>query len=67
PFPFHIYKLFFQCEILGGEAAESLETGGARFFPINDYPPLSISRVTAEELDLMFFLVDHPELPTDFD
>jgi len=67
PFPFHIYKLFFQCEILGGEPTESLETGGARFFPINDYPPLSISRVTAAELDRMFFLVAHPELPTDFD
>lgn len=67
PFPFHIYKLFFQCEILGGEAGVSLETGGARFFPSNAYPRLSLSRVTTEELDRMFFLVNHPDLPTDFD
>lgn len=30
PIPFHAYKLFFVCELIGGEACFSRETEGAR-------------------------------------
>src|SRR6185312_7347194 len=44
PMPFHIYKMFFLCEIIGGEAATSRETLEVGFFAPNALPPLSVSR-----------------------
>lgn len=67
PYIFHLYKLFIRCELLGGEAADSIETAGADFFGENEHPRLSIARFTEEELHRMFYHHDHPDLPTDFD
>ena len=67
PYPYHIYKMFFRCEILGGQAADSYETGGAAFFPENQIPDLSISRVTPAQVARLFEHYRHPEWPTDFD
>ena len=38
----HIYKLFFLCEITGGQAAGGLETSEAAFFAEDSLPPLSL-------------------------
>ncbi|HMP82155.1 MAG TPA: NUDIX hydrolase [Verrucomicrobiota bacterium] len=54
PFPFHIYKLFFLCEITGGEPRTSSETLAVDFFPPDQLPPLSVSRVLPEQIQLMF-------------
>jgi hypothetical protein len=59
--------MFFRCEILGGQAADSYETGGAAFFPENQIPDLSISRVTPAQVARLFEHYRHPEWPTDFD
>jgi ADP-ribose pyrophosphatase YjhB (NUDIX family) len=67
PLVFPIYKLFIACELLGGEAAASLETGGAEFFAEDHLPPLSLSRVIPELLMRMFAHHQHPEWPADFD
>lgn len=67
PYIFHIYKLFFQCELEGGEPTESLETAGVGFFREDALPELSLARVTPEEIARLFELVRHPEWPTDFD
>lgn len=67
PYPFHIYKHFFLCEITGGEARESLETGGARFFAEDELPELSAGRVSAWLIGRCFEHGRHPELATDFD
>jgi ADP-ribose pyrophosphatase YjhB (NUDIX family) len=64
---FHIYKLFFLCELLGGESTTSLETGGAKFFDRDRLPSLSTARTTREEIDRFFEHASHPEWPTDFD
>jgi len=66
-FIFSIYKLFFRCELLGGEPCESVETAEARFFPEQDLPELSIGRVTPEEMARFFEHLRHPDWPTDFD
>ena len=66
--PFHIYKLFFLCEIAGGAPAESHETTGVGFFAENEIPQqLSISRTLPFQLARMFEHHRHPALPTDFD
>jgi ADP-ribose pyrophosphatase YjhB (NUDIX family) len=67
PYGFHIYKLFFQCELIGGEAAESVETGGAAFFRKDQIPELSLPRVTPAQIARFFEHYRHPEWPTDFD
>ncbi len=65
----HVYKLFFLCEITGGEAATggTTETDGVEFFARGEFPPLSTGRVTAAQLDRFFEHRRQPDLPTDFD
>jgi ADP-ribose pyrophosphatase YjhB (NUDIX family) len=54
PFPFCIYKLFFLCEITGGESGRSAETAEAAFFRAGEIPELSVSRVTASQVARFF-------------
>ena len=66
--PFHLYKLFFLCEITGGQATESHETTGVEFFTEDELPQeLSISRTLGFQLTRMFDHHRNPALPTDFD
>ncbi len=64
---YHIYKLFFHCELIGGEAKTSIETSEVGFFPEHAIPPLSTGRVTLWQIQRMFEHVRHPEWPTDYD
>ena len=66
-FPFHVYKLFILCELIGGEAATSFETSGVGFFAEEELPELSLSRVTPEQIRRLFEHWRHPEWATDFD
>lgn len=67
PMPFHVYKVFFQCDLIGGEAAASTETADVGFFPPDGLPELSIGRSTAVQIARFFAHRDHPEWPADFD
>jgi len=68
PYAFDIWKLFFVCEITGGEARGGLETSAVEFFAEEELPrDLSISRVLLPQLQRMFEHMRRPELPTDFD
>jgi ADP-ribose pyrophosphatase YjhB (NUDIX family) len=62
-----IYKMFFICEITGGEARASDETSEVAFFARSDLPPLSSGRATAAQIDRMFHHREHMALATDFD
>jgi ADP-ribose pyrophosphatase YjhB (NUDIX family) len=67
PAPFHIYKLFVECELIGGGPADSVETEGARFYAAGEIPDLSLPRTTPAQLQRLFEHARHPEWPTDFD
>jgi ADP-ribose pyrophosphatase YjhB (NUDIX family) len=67
PIASHAYKLFFLCDLMGGEAAPSFETPEVGFFPRNELPKLSPSRVTQYQIQHMFEHAAHPEWPTTFD
>lgn len=67
PLAFHAYKLFFLCELTGGQAATSYETTGVDFFREDDLPPLSTGRVTEAQINRLFEHHRRPDLPTDFD
>jgi ADP-ribose pyrophosphatase YjhB (NUDIX family) len=65
---FHIWKLFFLCEIEGGEAQPGPETSEVAFFAEDELPAeLSVSRVLHWQLERMFQHAGRPELLTDFD
>lgn len=65
--PFHVYKLFFLCEITGGTATESHETTGVDFFAPDNIPSLSVDRTLPFQIQRMFDHRREPSLPTDFD
>lgn len=67
-YPFHLWKLFFLCEITGGEAGTSLETSEVAFFGEDELPSdLSQGRVVPHQLRRMFEHLRRPDLPTEFD
>jgi ADP-ribose pyrophosphatase YjhB (NUDIX family) len=67
PLPFHVYKMFFVCEIIGGEATTSRETLEVGFFAPDALPPLSTSRNLAFQIHRLFEHAKNPALATDFD
>ena len=64
---YHIYKLFFICELLGGEPKKSIETEEIEFFAQDNLPPLSPGKVLTHQIDLMFEHHRKPDLPVYFD
>jgi ADP-ribose pyrophosphatase YjhB (NUDIX family) len=68
PLPFHVYKLFFLCELRGGEpASSSTETDGVGFFPVDALPNLSLGRVTPAQISRLVELASEGRGPADFD
>lgn len=66
-FPFHVYKLFFLCQVIRGEATPSPETEAVGWFEEAELPPLCVSRVTRWQIHRMFEHHRNPNLRTDFD
>jgi ADP-ribose pyrophosphatase YjhB (NUDIX family) len=68
PLPFHVFKLFFICDLAGGTPAPGPETSEVAFFARAELPAdLSLGRVVRHQLERMFDHADSPELATDFD
>ena len=67
PHAWHIYKLFFQCDLVGGAPTTSVETDDVAFFHQSEIPPLSVARVTVAQIARFFEHFRHPDWPTDFD
>lgn len=64
---FHIWKLFFICELTGGSARASHETTDVQFFPLDALPELSTGRTTVQQILRMYEHHRQPSLPTEFD
>ncbi|WP_053368032.1 NUDIX hydrolase [Bacillus sp. FJAT-27245] len=67
PSPYHTYKLFYQCEIVGGQPKKGIETSAVGFFGENELPPLSIERNTESQIQLAFKHLHNPREPVSFD
>jgi ADP-ribose pyrophosphatase YjhB (NUDIX family) len=67
PYPFHVYKVFFLCELIGGAPTPSEETQAVAFFRQDALPALSLTRVTAQQISRLFEHHRHPDWPADFD
>lgn len=66
-FPFHVYKLFFWCEITGGEARATAESSEQGWFALDALPELSTERTQAEQLRRLYAKVMAGDPTTDFD
>ena len=67
PFPHHIYKVFFRCEIIGGSPESSAEIQDVGFFAEDAIPELSLTRTMPGQIARMFEHHRRPDKPTDFD
>jgi ADP-ribose pyrophosphatase YjhB (NUDIX family) len=61
PEPYHVYKFFILCSIVGGEAMQGVETSEVSFFAEDELPELSVERNTKEQIQMMFEYLRNPE------
>jgi len=64
---FSVYKLIFQCELIGGAARTSHETSDVRFFTRDALPELSMNRTHPRHLEVVFARLDDSSLPAFFE
>ncbi len=65
--PYHVYKMFFICEIAGGAPKPNHEIHDVDFFREDAIPELSLGRVLPDQIARMFVHWRQPDLPTEFD
>ncbi|WP_046215892.1 NUDIX hydrolase [Paenibacillus wulumuqiensis] len=64
PSPWHVYKFFIECELIGGTAAtDTTETMEVGFFAEDELPPLSVERNTEQQIRTAFSYLHNPGLP----
>jgi ADP-ribose pyrophosphatase YjhB (NUDIX family) len=66
-YPFTIYKIFVECELIEWNFIENTETFGAGFFGIDDLPELSTERNTARQVKMCFEARNQKVFEADFD
>lgn len=67
PSLYHVYKMFIQCEIIGGEPQDGMETSAVEFFEEDELPSLSTARNTEKQIQLAFKHLHNPLEPVSFD
>ncbi|MFB1050320.1 NUDIX hydrolase [Paraliobacillus sp. JSM ZJ581] len=67
PDPYHFYKLFIYCDIVGGDTQTGVETNGVQFFSENNLPNLSLKRNTEAQIKMMFDFMKDPTKQPMFD
>lgn len=67
PDMFHIYKIFILCRETGGELKGGMETSETGFFGPDKFPPLSVPRITTEQISLMYEYKNDPLKLATFD
>lgn len=65
--PFKICTSFVLCTVLGGSFTPNIETVGSRYFGLDELPPLSLEKTTAEEIALCFEAYHAQQWTTVFD
>lgn len=67
PSPYHTYKIFIECEQIGGVLEKGMETSDVAFYNINAVPQLSEERITQSQIQLLYKLHLDKGRPTVFD
>jgi ADP-ribose pyrophosphatase YjhB (NUDIX family) len=66
-FPFTIYKIFVECELVEYLFKENTETLDAEFFTLLNLPELSVQRNTIDQISMCFEAKKHMVFETIFD
>ncbi|WP_413367569.1 NUDIX hydrolase [Lysinibacillus sp. 3P01SB] len=64
---YHYYKVFIQCEIIGGTPTAGVETNSIKFFSKDNLPELSTNRNTEAQIKALFDFIEDPHKETIFD
>jgi ADP-ribose pyrophosphatase YjhB (NUDIX family) len=67
PYPYTIYKIFVECELIETNFSDNTETLEAGFYTIDSLPPLSNERNTREQIEICFEAKKHELFETVFD
>jgi ADP-ribose pyrophosphatase YjhB (NUDIX family) len=67
PAVYHVYKMYFLCELIGGTARTSSETDDVGFFPLSGLPELSPIRTLRSQVERLYEHQRNRALATDFD
>ncbi|MEI4769985.1 NUDIX hydrolase [Psychrobacillus sp. FJAT-51614] len=67
PEPYHYYKIFILCEIIGGKPTLGIETSNIGFFGEDNLPELSTNRNTETQIISLFEFLRNPIKETIFD
>ncbi|KYD00187.1 NUDIX hydrolase [Heyndrickxia sporothermodurans] len=67
PSLYHVYKIFIQCEIIGGKSLEGIETSDVSFFSENELPELSEARNTKSQIEMAIRIANRSDEPIYFD
>jgi len=65
--PFHIYKIFILCELVNNTLSSGTETSDVNFFSLEQLPVLSETRITIEQIQMLFRLWENPAEQVIFD
>lgn len=63
PQPWYVYKIMFLCRQTGGSLRGSHDIEEARWFALDQLPPLSEDRILESQIRELYHLAKHPELP----
>jgi ADP-ribose pyrophosphatase YjhB (NUDIX family) len=63
----YAYKIFVECQPISGQLGGSFDILDCGWFSSDNIPPLSLERITHEQIDLMFDYRKDPELPVSLD
>lgn len=66
-FPYHVYKMFFHCEIVGGSPRRTAESSESAFFDEAELPELSQSRVLPRQILKFFRAIRKGNIETEYD
>ncbi|QQZ07766.1 NUDIX hydrolase [Heyndrickxia vini] len=67
PSLYHVYKIFIQCDIIGGKPLEGIETSDVGFFAENELPELSEARNTKSQIEMAIRVANRSDEPIYFD
>jgi ADP-ribose pyrophosphatase YjhB (NUDIX family) len=67
PYPYTVYKIFVECELIENNFLDNTETLEAGFFPIDSLPTISTERNTRDQIGMCFEAKKHKLFETVFD
>lgn len=54
PSPYGMYKIFVECTYINGSFEDNTETSDAKFYSLEELPPLSLGRNTKQQISMCF-------------